>query len=51
MVSDRETVVLPEEDVAEFIELYEIFVRATLPRAVAKSLDAAFGSMRERNLR
>lgn len=51
MSSERETVVLPAAAAAvEFAALYVIFVRATVPRTVAKSLDAASGSTRERNL-
>jgi len=50
MSSERETVVLPAAAAVEFAALYVIFVRATVPRTVAKSLDAASGSTRERNL-
>lgn len=50
MSSERDTVVLPVAAAVEFAALNVIFVRATVPLAAANSLDAIFGSTRERSL-
>jgi len=49
MLLERDTVVLPAAAAVEFSALNVIFVRGTVPLAAANSLDAVFGSTRERS--